>query len=365
MEIITEHFLIYQFVYIFFLISLIFIISAMFIRSKRLKLTCLVIFAVFIAMGLSEWVLLSQKKDIKLPMEFPEDIFSAESKTLHQQRQIHVTNANEQKRKYDNRPPNNDETVIYDSICTIYPNRFRYTKCNLNSDENYIFLGCSFVFGDGLNDDQTLPYYFSKLMNFEKNILNCGIPGRSSNSATSILESDIINHFVNQDSQTKYIIYFLIDDHINRNFRITSCQSEPKDNWVYENSKWERVRQPFGQIKLIFAGSYIFNKIFSDIIDKYNEKYYENYMIESLEYLREITETKYKSKFIVAVCPGFRYGPMFISKLKKTNLDIISLPNSFNTAEYQIKGDGHPNAKANKELANVLMNYINKKENKN
>jgi len=103
----------------------------------------------------------------------------------------------------------------------------------------------------------------------------------------------------------------------------------------------------------------MFNKIFSNIIDKHNRKYYEDYIIDSLNHLKAIVEAKYKSKFIVVVCPGFRYGPLFIDKLKKTNLDIVYLPNYFNTAGYQIKDDGHPNAKANEELANIVMNHIN------
>jgi len=335
----------------------------MFSRSKRLKLLWFVIFSVFIAIGLAEMILILQNKNIKIPMDFPEDVFFVESKKLCQQKQIHVIDANGQKRKYDNRTPNKDETVIYDSIYTTYPNGFRYTKCNLNSSENYIFLGCSFVFGDGLNDEQTLPYYFSKLMNFEKNVLNCGISGHSSNRAISILESDIINNFIGKNSKTKYIVYSLMYDHINRNFRITSCGVDPKDNYIYINNKWGRVWQPFGQIKIIFAGSYIFNKIVSNIIDKYNRQYYEEYMIKSLQRIKEITETKYKSKFIILAWL-FDINSVFVGKLKKTNLDVIYLPQYFKSNEYKIKEDCHPNSKANEELAQILMNHINKKDKK-
>jgi hypothetical protein len=65
--------------------------------------------------------------------------------------------------------------INFDFNDKFYKNGFRYTKGNKNSKESYVFLGCSYTYGDALNHNETLPYYFSKLMNFQKNILNCGV----------------------------------------------------------------------------------------------------------------------------------------------------------------------------------------------
>ena len=53
-----------------------------------------------------------------------------------------------------------------------------------------------------------------------------------------------------------------------------------------------------------------------------------------------------------------------MNKLKGTNLDLIALPDKFNSQEegYRIKIDGHPTAKANEEIAQILYNHINEKE---
>ena len=53
-------------------------------------------------------------------------------------------------------------------------------------------------------------------------------------------------------------------------------------------------------------------------------------------------------------------------KLKETNLDLIFLPEYFNEkGSYKLEHDGHPTAKANKEIAEILYNHINKKDKTN
>lgn len=363
MQAIVKHFLNYQFAYIFFSTALIFIIFAVVSKNKTVKPLLLATFSLFISFGFAELALSFKNKMRIYDLSHPKDTFSVGHLNTRSVREINVIDKNGQKRKYENRAPNNDETVIYDRIYNIYSNGFRYTKCNLKSNENYVFFGCSYTFGAGLNDEQTLPYYFSKLMNFEKNVLNCGVPGRSTNSAINILESGLIPAFTCENSKNQYFIYSLINDHIQRNFRISSY---PKDNWLYKNRIWKMGGQPFGSVKRMFARSYIFNSVFDNIINEYNKEYYENYIIQSLNYMKEKAETRYKAKFIVVVWPQIEGSPLsFIGKIKKTNPDLIFLPEYFKDCGYMIKDDCHPNAKANEELAKIIMDYINNKESKN
>ncbi len=362
--VILSHFFKYQFAYIYFFISLIFIICVIFIKNKKLKLLCMTLFAVFIAMGLSELILILKNPNV--PEDFsnqpPVGLLFVRDKVINHYREIKVADNKGKQKVCPNRSPAADEIVSYDSVYGTYPNGFRYTKCNLTSNENYVFLGCSMVFGAGLNDNQTLPYYFSKIMNFEKNVLNCGVSGASSNSAVSILESDVIDQFVAKNSHTKYIVYYMIPDHIYRNFRFFGG---PSDNWRYKNNKWERVNPPFGVFNYIITRSRFLISIYNAILYIYGRNYSENYMIKSLEQMRQLANNKYKAKFIVIVCQDFKNTPLFIDKLKKIKLDMFFLPEYFNNAEYKIENDGHPSAKSNEELAQMLMDHINKKDNKN
>jgi len=208
------------------------------------------------------------------------------------------------------------------------------------------------VFGEGVNDNQTLPYYFSKLMNFETNVLNCGVQGHGTNTSLNILNSDIINDYL-KDAKTEYFFYSLIDDHIYRNFRVTV----PGDCWLYTDNKWFVVNQLFGKMKDIFKKSYIFRKIFLNIIDSYNKKTYINYLVDSLNQMDKIIREKYKSKLIIIKWRSV--SDVLVKAMQNANLKFILLPGYSEENGYMIKNDGHPSARVNEEIAQILYNNIN------
>ncbi len=361
---ISEYFSGYQFVYIFLFGGFVFLSLAAFVKSKKIKLVCLALFSVLVTMAFAEFILALKIKSKGTFENYPKRAFSLRDNIVYDKRQMHVIDKNGIKIKCPGRSTAAGEKIIYDCIVSRYCNGFRYTKCNLNSDKNYIFLGCSFTFGEGLSNDMTLPHYFSGLADFKNNVLNCGLEGRSTNSAISVMNSGIISRFVNKNSKTEYVVYSLISDHIARNFRTFTSGSSPGDNHMFKEGKWIRAAQPFGIFKIIFAKSYIFNTIFLQHIDKYNESYYEDYMIDSLKKLNEITKTKYNGKLIVMVWPDLNKITRFMNKLKNTDLDLIFIPKYFEDDEYKIAEDGHPNGKANLEIAKILMAHIESKDNK-
>lgn len=203
------------------------------------------------------------------------------------------------------------------------------------------------------------------MYNFEKNIINCGVLGFSSNTTINILNNyETLLSLINEESNIEHCFYSLIHDHIDRNFRI----EPPSDMKNYIMKKWY-IPTTIGKIKYIFARSYIFRKIFVPIIDECFERYYERYMIKSLEEINKIIEKKYNSKLTIIIWPD-DYGESFIKKLKETDLDLIFLPDKFNLEEgnnngYKIKDDGHPTAKANEEIAEILYNHINERDKTN
>ena len=358
-EVTIKHFLSYEFVYIFLFCSLISLIFAMFVQKKILKIIGIIIFAMFFVLSLIEFLL-------SLFMPIPQLEFHKNYlKKIHNyntvsRREIELFDNKKGKyfcntiisEKFLNQ---NKSKIIFDVNYTTFENGFRYTECNVKSKTSYVFLGCSFVLGLGLEDDETLPYYFSKINGFNNNILNCGYPGLSTTTAVNILENDIIDTFI-KNSQIKYFFYSFIPDHIYRNFRIES-NSMCIDSCKYQNNKWIRIQQPFGKFKVLFARSYIFRKVFLVRIDEYNKQFYEDYMISNLMEINKIIEEKYKSKFIIVAWPGAEQK--FIEKLK-TKLDVIVLTEYFNPREekYSIPIDGHPSAEANKTIAKILYNHI-------
>jgi hypothetical protein len=211
-----------------------------------------------------------------------------------------------------------------------------------------------------LEDNETLPYYFSDSMNFKNSVLNFALAGKATNTVLNILNHDIVEQFCGQ-RHVKHFIYGLMHDHLYRNFNI-SCYGA-NDNWIYKNKKWSRVKQPFGYLKIIFARSYIFQKIFGSKIEMHNNFFYETYLLENLKEIDKIIREKYNSKLTIIIWPDVSLNERLIKGLKEQNIDIIMLPEYFNNVEYRIKDNQHPNAKANEEIANILMEHLNNKNN--
>lgn len=354
MEIFINKFLKYEFIFVVFFISLVFLYLSIVIKKKILKSFCLIVFGMLISVFIIELILSFNMGAISaMPVVKYSKLEDLKTSKI---RQVNMLNINDKMFFDVNQPVNKTGAdIVFDTVLSVYSNGFRYTKGNIDSDEAYVFLGCSNIFGHGVNDNETLPYYFSQFYDFSKNVINCGQGGRGINTAINILQSNVLDSFITKDTKIKYFVYSMLDFHINRNFKIASYESA-NDNFVSENGEFKRVPQPFGIVKVVFARSFIFNKVFLNMIEEHNGIYYQDYMLKSLNKLNDIVEKKYKSKLIVMTWPKINQD--FMDKLKKTKLNLILLPDSLNDKEYIILNDGHPNAKANKKISDILINHI-------
>lgn len=363
-----QHFLNYEFAYIFLLFFLIFAILIFFIKIKSFRMFFFILLAIFFVLGIYEIILSfympypTTKVDSEYlnKIEIDDILLKRKHKMIFDKiLQCRIYNED-----IDTLIDKNDRVrykTVFDVIEFMYNNRFRYTAGNSDSKQTYIFFGCSFAFGSGLNNEDTLPYYFSKLMGFKNNVINAGVPGKGTNAILNILNNASFQPFIKHDSKIIHCFYLLIGDHIWRNFRI---ESDCLDNLLVVNNKMEHVKQPFGIFKIIFARSYVFKKLFLPIIEKHNKHFYENYLIKSLETINQIICKKYNSELTVIIWSGLNQE--FINRLKKCRLDIIFLPDYLNSEEegYIIPYDGHPSAQANEKIANMLYEHIESQQKK-
>ena len=361
-----NHFLNYEFVYLFLFLFLFFAFVGLLVKNKIIKKISLLLFAIFYSLFFTEFIL---SFFMPLPiMDYNTKCLNKiEDRTIYINRDIKYVDENNMILRFSGDMFNDVKfnkkgkmfNLVYDKTYTEYDNGFRYTKCNENSNETFLFFGCSFTFGTAANDDETLPYCFSKMFNFEKNVINCGVGGQGTNTALNILNNNLFENLIPENSKVKHCFYTLIKDHMYRNFR---CEGHCIDSFIYENGKFVRVRQPYGIFKSIFARCYIFKKVFLPLIDKHNEDFYEDYLLSLLKKIDSILKEKYDSKLTLIIWPGEpeKYSKEFINKLKKIELDVIFIPENFllYDLEYRIKNDGHPTLKANEAIAENLYNYI-------
>lgn len=361
-----NHFLNYEFVYLFLFLFLSFAFIGLLVKNKIIKKISLLLFAIFYSLFFVEFIL-------SFFMPLPSMIYNKgclykiKDRTTHICRDTKYIDKAGMILRFDgdifndlNFTESESCSLVYDKKYTEYYNGFRYTKCNENSDETYLFFGCSFTFGTALDDDETLPYRFSENFNFDKNVINCGVGGQGTNTALNILNNNVFEKLIPENSKVKHCFYTLIKDHIYRNFRY---EGYCIDSYLYENGKYTRVKQPYGIFKYIFARSYIFRKIWLPLIDEHNEDFYEDYLLKILRKMSDILKEKYDANLTLIVWPGDpgEYRKEFLDKLKNIKLDIIFVPDSFISYDlgYRVKDDGHPSAKANKEIAEKLYNYLN------
>ena len=165
-----------------------------------------------------------------------------------------------------------NNNIVIESIYTIDENGLRYTKSSRNSEDAYLFLGCSFMFGACVNDDETLPYLFSKEFNFEKKVINAGQDGRGINRAYSILANKEYLKEILGKSKLKCVFYEYMKDHVGRAFRYNM----PSDIMIYENGKEYEIEQPFKIVKKIFTKCLIYERCFYDIVEKKSYSFYIN-----------------------------------------------------------------------------------------
>lgn len=343
LKIIPDKILNFEFIFIFLFLSILFFLISIYTQKQTFKIVFLVFFSVFLSLGIVEYIL-SFKDDCNPAWSF-------KIRNVHDINKITVYPVNDIKNINDNESvnvSNRHNPVFYSE----YDNTFRYTKCNRYSKFSYVFLGCSFTFGDFLNDDNTLPHYFSQLMNFQSNVINCGVQGHALNTANNILKNDLIYDLC-PNKNINHFFYSLINDHNSRIFRIL----DPSDNKIYSNGTYVRVKQPFGIFKIIFARSYIFRKVFLPLIEEYNQDFYADYSIKTFKEMEQSIKEKYKSNLTIIVWPCVKKE--IIVKLMDKKFDIILLPRYFNSKKHGYRlSDLHPSAKANEEIAQILYNHI-------
>jgi len=236
------------------------------------------------------------------------------------------------------------DNLVYDVTYTTDKNSFRQTKGNIKGN-TYIFMGCSFMFAEGLNDDETVPYYFSQLSDFKYNIINAGLPSTATYISYALLESNKLIECV--DTKIEYIIYEFFSDHIYRNLVGSSI--------IYKIDNGKIVEVDEGEPVEIFT-----NKLLQL---KYKEKGL-SLTIKLLEEMNKLAKEKYNSKFLVVLYETYDHDN--ITKELKESLDKAKIENIYtelkkdehDTYYYRIKNDNHPTKNANEEIARTIYDYI-------
>ncbi len=250
------------------------------------------------------------------------------------------------------------DSIIYNVKYTIDKHKNRFCKCNKNAEDTYVFAGCSLIFGVGVEDNETLPYYFSKILNFRSNVINIGFPGGGIHTTLEKIESEDFQNLL-KGKKFKYLFYNLTEDHPFRAYigRFQDNVFRVKKDKLY-------LKEKNLILKSKFFDTMQFDRNFIILFKNLYKNKFETLTICLLKQLNKDISEKYNSKLIV-----FSYEDNDIIKkifkiLRQNNIECLQIRFDHSSKEdgyYGIIGDGHPTANANKEIAEILFSYINEK----
>jgi hypothetical protein len=228
-------------------------------------------------------------------------------------------------------------------------------------------MGCSYTFGEGLNDDQTLAARVSRELGYSANVVNLGIPGHGPHQVLRELETDRLPGVTRP---VKHVIFETIYYHVRRTAgRARWDPNGPRydldgDSVIYRGPF--RSRLAGGLISLSAKSALM--RYFYDRVrfgPRFNDRELEVYG-RIIERSARLAREKLGADFtIIYWDDSGAAAEKVLARLRKTGLPLILVSSIIprkDWDQYLFAGDKHPNARANEVLGRYVANALNRSE---
>ena len=262
-----------------------------------------------------------------------------------------------------------DGKIIYSITYSTDANSLRITPVDtIKPRTKYAqFYGCSMTFGEGVQNNETLPYYFAKFDSSFKPY-NFAYSGYGPHQMLTRFETESEKKIVKEHTGIAFYIY--INDHVNRvigtltNFGYNGGEV-PYFHMVGDQLKHEGLIKDTRKFR-----SWIFSQLLkSNILKlfkigypfKITEQDYELTAEVMAEASRDYKKQFGNNKFYVIIYPTTVNSSLIINLLKQKGVRVLDYSKLFNPLEkkYAIPYDEHPTALANEVLIRHLIKDIN------
>ena len=266
----------------------------------------------------------------------------------------------------------NGADTVFDVYYTIDSYCKRFTPGHDSTKKKYsIFFGCSFSFGEGLNDNETFAYYYQDLGKFS-NSYNFSCPGFATNHMLARLQYQSLTDQVKEPDGTAFYIFMW--DHM---YRAIGSMARYTD-WLYNAPYFEMENGEIVRNKMFKNGRHwisgFYELVYQTSIIRYFQvdipvRLYDYHFDLVTEMIRQ-SKTEYKKqfgndRFYVILYPGYdKCTPEEYDKLRsylsKKEIKFIDLTSFVKYDEqYSLKGDEHPKANTNKIFAAETLKRLN------
>jgi hypothetical protein len=141
------------------------------------------------------------------------------------------------------------EKLLFKVVYNLDENGLRRTPSIVSNKEtkSVVFFGCSFTFGFGLNDNETVPYIVQDKGGNKFKVYNFGMDGYGPQQMLYVIEHNIMDTILKFEPSN--FVYIAIPDHINRMLgQYDWCKTFPK--YILDpNTKDIKYVGKFGKIK--------------------------------------------------------------------------------------------------------------------
>jgi hypothetical protein len=242
--------------------------------------------------------------------------------------------------------------------------------------DTVLFMGDSFVFGQGLVDGQSLASQFAGLNGDKVHAVNLGVPGYGPNHLVRALEAGLLDRYT--DKSVKAVVTWIIPGHL---ARVTGDGS-----WLGSSPRYElengvprytgsfneyRWTHPLAGLKYLLGEQFQF----VDAIGMRQRQQEQGDLFVALMIrLRELVRQKFNAPLIVVYSwpdetsqAGYGDMTLLIPLLKRLReagiplLSVDSLMSSINVSQLIIPHDGHPTALVYELIARELKRRLDQR----
>ena len=262
-----------------------------------------------------------------------------------------------------------DNDTVFDVKTTIDSNCKRFTPGHSKERRKHaLFFGCSIAFGHGVQDNETMPYYFQEISN-EYNAYNFGLEGHSTNHMLARLRYKPLRLQVEEKEGVGIYVFFWV--HIYRSIGSMNRYC----SWLHNAPYYYLDGDQLKRSKMFCDGRPFISAIYEAIYQTNIVKYFKlDFPVKiKRSHLNLVAEMVKESKaeyqrqfpgnsFYCVLYPFWDKHEGMIKEFKvlleEKEVKCIDLTSMEYTVKQSLGGDGHPNPGTHQNMAQIILQKI-------
>lgn len=259
------------------------------------------------------------------------------------------------------------DSLIYDVLQTTdqYGRRVM-PKDSFLTNEAVFFLGCSFTFGSGVEDNEAMPVRFQEYVQGQYRAFNLGVPSFGAHQMLFMMENGWDQEGL-EGYTPKFAIYTGIVDHLLRGTTFPLEQFGPK--YVLDDSGELHYRGLFSRLNMKMAHFFFKSRVFSYIYHRYRWATEKDIklLVAMVKRTAEIFNERYGGPLYYVLwdelnAPRNTYNDL-LTALREAGITVLEIKNILpdyeeKKAEYFIYEEAHPTAETHRMVARYLADFI-------